>query len=731
MGRSSQLRRAVTAGVLVSLLVSGFGPGLAGAPAGAEPAGSDAPPDVIDVGPVTITATRAERDLLEVPGNVTLIDRESIDRSGAASVPDLLRREAGLFVTSTTTNPAGVQVEARGFNNGGALGSGLLVRVDGRRVNEADTGNVDWSLLPLDQVESIEIVRGPASALYGDNAVGGVIEIRTRAAEGPARATLRGRYGRHHSGGGSLDASATLAPESPGVDSVTLSLFAEGFLTDGYRDRSGYERWNLQPAVQVTLGDRVMLGASGGYHHDERDFPGALSQQEIAEFGRRASDPGVLDDGSEVKRGFAQGWLRAQLAEDVELRVEPFFNDRNDDVTITSLVFGATQIDTDKLSAGVGTQLRVDRPLAGLRSRLLLGFDYLHEETDRDITSAFGTNLSDNERDVYGAFLQQELWLVENLLLAAGVRYDHARLDLRVVDPALAATDPSAGSAADDPVFHVWSPRVALTWRVRPQLSAYASYARGFRLPNFDEDAPLLGFEPGQLPTLPDLEPQISDAFEVGARYRGERVRGAVAVYYMNVRNEITFDPFTFANANFERVRHRGVELSLAFRPLGWLELTGSYTFEDVEIREADDPTFVGRRMPITPRNRGSVGALATLPWSLPRVSGGSLSGEIALAANANLVGERILANDFDRSLEELDPYTTLDLLLALRPRLSEWMEATLQLALRNVTDEEYAGFGARFDVFDPDSLGFVPTAFFNPAAKRTWEVSLTWTVRR
>ena len=81
----------------------------------------------------------------------------------------------------------GTTVEARGFNNGGSLGSSLLVLVDGRRVNEADTGNTDWSLIPLDRVESIEIVRGAASALYGDNAVGGVINIRTLPTEAAAR----------------------------------------------------------------------------------------------------------------------------------------------------------------------------------------------------------------------------------------------------------------------------------------------------------------------------------------------------------------------------------------------------------------------------------------------------------------------------------------------------------------------------------------------------------------
>ena len=152
---------------------------------GAEPK-SEPDPDsestqtALSVGEVSVTATRAEREILDTPGNVSVIDREQIDRSGAASIPDLLRRESGLSVTNVTTNPAFVTVEARGFNNGGSAGSSVLVLVDGIRVNEADSGITDWALIDMDAVARVEVVRGSASALYGDNAVGAVINIITR-----------------------------------------------------------------------------------------------------------------------------------------------------------------------------------------------------------------------------------------------------------------------------------------------------------------------------------------------------------------------------------------------------------------------------------------------------------------------------------------------------------------------------------------------------------------------
>jgi outer membrane receptor protein involved in Fe transport len=134
-----------------------------------------APLPVTVVEEVTITAARSERSVLDVPGNVTVIDRETIERSGARSVPELLRREAGIFVTNWSTNREGYTVEARGFNNGGGNGGRTLVMIDGRRVNEPDVMLPDWAFMPLDNLESIEVVRGPVNALYGDSAIAGVV----------------------------------------------------------------------------------------------------------------------------------------------------------------------------------------------------------------------------------------------------------------------------------------------------------------------------------------------------------------------------------------------------------------------------------------------------------------------------------------------------------------------------------------------------------------------------
>jgi outer membrane receptor protein involved in Fe transport len=120
------------------------------------------------------------------------------------------------------------------------------------------------------------------------------------------------------------------------------------------------------------------------------------------------------------------------------------------------------------------------------------------------------------------------------------------------------------------PDFDAWSPRASLTWRFLPPASAYLSFSRGFRLPDFDEDLPIIfeGFPPGSPPTilLPDLELQRSDAFEIGAKLDHERASAGLALYWMRVDDELLFDPLTFENRNITG-RHRGRAGSSACSP--------------------------------------------------------------------------------------------------------------------------------------------------------------------
>ena len=312
--------------------------------------------------------------------------------------------------------------------------------------------------------------------------------------------------------------------------------------------------------------------------------------------------------------------------------------------------------------------------------------------------------------------IQDELNLMENLLFSAGFRFDHASYKLHAFD--------NFNDVTDRPDFDIWSPKAALTYRMVPSVSIYASYARGFRLPNFDENTPILPFLGFGAVEIPDLDVQRSDAFEGGVKYQTDRIHVSVSGYHMRVKDELVglfLNAFTFANVNFDRVIHNGVEASFRLQPIEWLTLHGSYTYEDVEIRKTELNALDNQRLPINPVHRGTAGLLVRLPYW------------IEVGYDANIVGKRGLSNDFEHKASRLDRYATHDVHIAFRPDLGDRVEGAINFAVRNFTAKEYSEFGA-VTFFGP--AGDVPgpgglfESFF-PAAKRTWEVGFVLTVRR
>ena len=127
---------------------------------------------------VVVTGTRTAEEIQKVPASISVITAADIQRSSAKTAVDLLRREEGIVVRDLLGNGKAAQVDLRGF--GETASSNTLVLVDGRRTNEIDLSGVDWAQIPVEQIERIEVLRGPGSVLYGDNAAAGVINIITK-----------------------------------------------------------------------------------------------------------------------------------------------------------------------------------------------------------------------------------------------------------------------------------------------------------------------------------------------------------------------------------------------------------------------------------------------------------------------------------------------------------------------------------------------------------------------
>jgi len=652
------------------------------------PLAKPAPPVVVrEAREISVTATRAERSLLDVPANVSVIDRAEIERSGAGNVPELLRREAGVLVTNTTTNAEGYSVEARGFGNGGGNGCRTLVLIDGRRANEPDTGCVDWTFLALDQVERIEVVRGSGSAAYGDNALGGVIAISTRgaSAESKTLASLAAE-------GASFDGERLDALVSQRVGALRVGAHAAFDDTAGYRDRADLnnKRWGANLAWQ--LADGGSIGLEGGYASSERSRPGALSASEVDE-DPTAAGPNL--DYAQERERFLQGSLALKLPAEWTLQATPYYRhskaDNHFDNRDPSFPF-AQDSTVDDDSAGLDLQLQRDLELLGMPLRLLAGAELRQDDIDVGVVSTFGNTDNDARRRIWGVFVQAETWLRDDLLLSLGLRRDRSDLE---------------GRSSNFPAQHFnvehgfWSPRASLVWRFHPNGSAYVAYGRGFRFPNVDETFGFFGF-------VPTLSPESAHSIETGASWRSERVELRGALYAMWVKDEMFFDPLAppfGQNDNIDEVRHEGVETSARVALTDWLDAVATYTRDDVKVTEDAVAALKGEQLPITPRNRGYLSLESRLPYGF----------EARLAGT--FVGDRRIANDPSGIQPDLDGYATLDARVAWTRELAKSIALTLEANGRNLTGSDYADF-AGYSVF-----AFPPETRFYPAARANWSV--------
>lgn len=178
--------------------------------------------DQLALATVIVTATRQETRANEVIADVTVIDREAIEQAGPTTLPELLSRQPGLHMVDNGGTGKSASVFIRG-----AASTHTLLLVDGMPLGSATTGGPSFHNLPLSQIERIEILRGPASSLYGSDAIGGVIQVFTRRGEGPARVNA-------YVGIGSNNTREAQAGVSGGNGPWSYSFGASRLTTDGF-----------------------------------------------------------------------------------------------------------------------------------------------------------------------------------------------------------------------------------------------------------------------------------------------------------------------------------------------------------------------------------------------------------------------------------------------------------------------------------------------------------------
>ncbi len=555
---------------------------------------------------ILVTDTRlpsTQENILAVPSKLTVISEKDIQRSGATTVQDALSQATGVVMYNQVGNAFEQRIDFRGFN--GNPVSSTSVFVDGVRVNDPEFGFIDFDLIPLETIERMEIIPS-ASATYGKNAMGGVVNIVTKRGAKPRQVTgetARGSFGRQrytfNTGGpiGKFDYYGSLGRERE----------------DGYRDGSDAKLWRGFGRIGYCPLEGTDLDVSYTYVKDNLEQAGSLPRNLAGKDPKANFTPGDFVDRENnfvrlnakqvVPGGFTftgNGFYR-RLQRESFLVSQPFTVGGNNSTS-------KNLVDTE--SWGGTFQLTHELEVGDVRNVLSVGGEAVWNDFKNRLLSQsdFGPFRirRKSEEEATAIFVQDTVHLFSNIVLVGGFRYDRNELDFR--DRITSANDGRK-------VFRRITPRAGLTYFLTPHSSVYFSYSQGFRVPTNDEL-----FAQGPFGSNPNLKAVRSHNYELGLKSAISTWGNLqIALFQSNIRDEIfftclacDFSPGDGQNRNVDKSRRRGVELTLQVKPNEFFDSVVNYTYTEAQFRSRFNISStrvvdVGDSFPLVPKNRVTV----------------------------------------------------------------------------------------------------------------------------
>jgi len=520
--------------------------------------------------PSVYAASKYEQKVTEAPSSVSIITSEEIKKYGYRTLADILRSVRSLTVTYDRNYS---YIGLRGFTRSGDYNARVLVMLDGHRLNDPVYDGViigtDF-VLDVDLIDRIEIVRGPSSSLYGNNALFGVINIITRrgrdfqGVEGAGSAGSLGTYTGRVSGGyrfqnGLEPVASGSYLTSHGQRQLFFPEFEEPGVSDGIvRNRDGDQAYQL--FGKTAWRDFTLTSA---YNRRTKEVPTASFGTVFGAREETVDSQGFLD--LAYDHAFGPAWrVSGRLAYDryYYRGLYPYLSEdgasivENVDPSLGEAVSGDFQVSTTVLP----------------RQRLTLGTDVRYNfrlEQDNYNQSPFFQFLRSRESSIHwGIYAQDEVTILSNLILNAGLRYDNYDLFGSTVNPRVAL------------IYMPWAPT-----------TLKALYGTAFRAPNAYERF----YVSPTIKTDPNLGPEKITTYElILEQVIGAHLRGTVVGFYYKLDNIINFvtDPEdglqVFRNSG--DIRAKGAEVELEGRWANGITGRVSYTYQDAEDARSGRP---------------------------------------------------------------------------------------------------------------------------------------------
>ena len=625
--------------------------------------------ETIQVPSIIVSANRSTQAEVKQSSNIVIISREEIQNSGARSLAEVLKGQPGVHVRDPFGDGSNATIDMRGF--GANANANTVISVDGRKLNFAsDSGTLYLNKIDLDSIEQIEIVQGSSGVLFGNMAVGGVINIVTRANQ-PDSASVS------FAGGSYNQFSQKVRIDRQLSNDWHLAGFASNRDADNYRENNNSETRLVSLRLNKAL-EKGSFYTEFQHLDDFQKTPGSLFLDEIM-VDRRQSAAVYANDFQDLVSDDIRMGVKSKLNNEWLLEIDGHWQDDDRKFISSFRAFGPGTVSSqDRETININPRLIADYG----SSQTTLGLDY--QTTDYLLVSAFGSQPVDQL--IWAVYFQSIIDINEALSATVGLRYAEIENELTSVQ------------LDDDVTIGAF----ALNYRFSESWKMYAKADQNYRFARVDEHTnPVFGQPVG-------LQNQTGISYEVGARFESDDIFTGFQVYQLDLEDEISFDSSGYSNINLDKTRRRGVSLFAQwFINEHWL--TGfNYDFVDSEITSGP---FEGNSIPLVPENRMRLFAEY------------SVNDNWTMNFDAVYTDSQVYGADYRNAYQEMDDFTVLN--LSSRYQLDKW---TWSVRINNLLDSGYSesgSIGNDFMTHDnclPDGFGgFNCPAEFTSPERNVW----------
>lgn len=583
-----------------------------------------------EIEPVVVTADRNAQTLDKAAPNVSVIGRKTLNQASAQNLDDIVMYEFGVSVPSDNNRRGHAGINIRGID-----GNRILMMVDGVRIPESYAGGgSNGAISGRDMVESdtlkqVDIVKGPYSALYGSDALGGVVNMVTLSPSDFVDAGKRGYFGLKHSYRGrdrSHGVTATVAGFHENAEGLLMLTRRQGHETENMGSDTSYSTARTATNPQKNNAYNILAKGNIGnerhrletlyeqyYHANDTVLANGLGSQSRGPVTIATSESNARDRirRQRIEAGYrytGEGRLKeANLtAYQQKLRTE----DDAVDASITRM--GTRQLGNSTRYSDYGFNQTI-RGLNGrgvwefdgaVKQTVVAGAEYKHTETARPRDSLTVDNLTgsvskvyagstypnktfpDSKRKTFSVYAQDSLTFGNGIVLTPALRYEKDKLNTSTDQAYLNANPSGTATRFSDSAF---TPSLRLSVPMGEQFTGFATYSQGFRTPPFDSATMAFANTTYGYAVIPNtnLKSERSNSFELGMKFKNERARAQVTAFYNRYRNFIDRTEVGTASIggrpiiqyqyqNLDRVKTYGAEASAAYKFLPGWQVSGS-----------------------------------------------------------------------------------------------------------------------------------------------------------